>query len=416
MSNPITLKGASISLPAEFEFGEVPPHPRLPTDPLPQATPSLGPLAAFAGTFKGTGFNTIFRPDSAASPTVLPTPVTGSDNILELNLTSETLTFSPALGSVPNRGSLQQPDAFLNGVPYLQAINDVTTPGVSTGIHAEPGLWMIVPETTIPKEGVTLVRMASIPHGTTINAQGTSNTIKGAPTIGKVDITPFATPPNGIPPGPPPAGTIKFASQTAKTQGTPRIPQDLTTYIAAGTITQAILDDPNTVLRNIIDTQTITETTIISIATNPVLPLFGGGTDNIAFLTGASDITLTKPVGTSPPAPNGQALQMTATFWIETVQHTILVPIFKVGQPALLLKPTPESTDKTKPVNPRQPVPTFTVRPPIDIPVPRSITVTSTQIQYSQTVMLNFNGLTWPHVSVATLVPDTAVPVPPSVW
>jgi hypothetical protein len=29
--------------------------------------------------------------------------------------------------------------------------------------------------------------------------------------------------------------------------------------------------------------------------------------------------------------------------------------------------------------------------------------VTWTQIQYSQNVSLNFNGLTWPHISVATL-------------
>jgi hypothetical protein len=54
--------------------------------------PSLGPLADFTGTFRGNGFNTIFRPDNTTTPTVLPTPVT-SDNILELNLTSETLSF-----------------------------------------------------------------------------------------------------------------------------------------------------------------------------------------------------------------------------------------------------------------------------------------------------------------------------------
>jgi hypothetical protein len=42
--------------------------------------------------------------------------------------------------------------------------------------------------------------------------------------------------------------------------------------------------------------------------------------------------------------------------------------------------------------------------------------VESTQIQYSQQVFLNFNGLTWPHISVATLVPSDAIPVPPSVW
>jgi hypothetical protein len=38
------------------------------------------------------------------------------------------------------------------------------------------------------------------------------------------------------------------------------------------------------------------------------------------------------------------------------------------------------------------------------------------QIQYSQQVLLNFNGLSWPHVSVATLVPASPVPVPASVF
>jgi hypothetical protein len=56
------------------------------------------------------------------------------------------------------------------------------------------------------------------------------------------------------------------------------------------------------------------------------------------------------------------------------------------------------------------------VNPPIQITKPRSITVKSTQIQYSQQVFLNFNTLTWPHVSVATLVPSDAISVPPSVW
>jgi len=61
-------------------------------------------------------------------------------------------------------------------------------------------------------------------------------------------------------------------------------------------------------------------------------------------------------------------------------------------------------------------VPTFSVIPPKEITEPITIKVTSTQIQYSQTVLLNFNGLTWPHVSVATLVPADAVVVPPSAW
>lgn len=63
-----------------------------------------------------------------------------------------------------------------------------------------------------------------------------------------------------------------FPSQTAAQGGTPRIPQDLGPFIASGTITQAILDDPNTVLRNAIAGLTIVSTTAISISTSPPPP------------------------------------------------------------------------------------------------------------------------------------------------
>jgi hypothetical protein len=380
----------AVSVPSDFLFGEVRAIPL----PAPLA-PALGPLANFTGNFAGSGFNTIFRPDNSTTPTPFPKPVSGQpDNVLELNLTHETLSFSSSLGSVPNRGMVQA-DAFLNGVPYLQSISDVTT-GRSIGIHFEPGLWVIVPPTSDPAEGSTLVRMASIPHGTTINAQGTFVSHAGPPTIPPVDITPFVEGSPGF--------LIPFPSQTASNNDTPRIPQDLTSFIAAGTITQAILTDPNTVLRNAITGLDITETITISVSTAPSLPLFGGGSDNIAFLWGnAGAVTAPHPAG-----QNAQTLQMTATFWIETVKRTILVPIFREGQPPLTLKPTPN--------HPNEPLPEFTVRPPFPLPRPRPITITFTQIQYSQKVLLNFNGLTWPHVSVATLVPAGPLSVPPTVW
>lgn len=398
MSNQ-TNPTATISLPSSFVFGEVSSLKTSKTTdllPPPVLAPSLGPLAAFVGNWTGSGFNTIFRPNSSNTPTQMPGPITTSDpddNVLELNLTSESLSFSPSLGSVPNRGMVDA-DAFLNGVPYLQAINDVTT-GASIGIHVEPGLWMCVPSTTDPAEGQTLVRMGSIPHGTTIQAQGTSTTKSGPPTIPVVDITPFIT---GSP-----LNKIPFQNQDPNNPGTRRIPQDLSNFMKSGTITQKMLGDPNTLLRDVISQQIITNTTEISISTNPVAPLFGGGTDNIAFLQGS--LAAANP---TIRGQNAQTLQMTATFWIETVEHIILVPIFKPGQPPLIIKGNATI--------PGHPAPIFSVHPPIEITVPRSITVISTQIQYSQTVMLNFNGLTWPHVSVATLVPNEAIHVPPSVW
>jgi hypothetical protein len=54
----------------------------------------------------------------------------------------------------------------------------------------------------------------------------------------------------------------------------PRIPRDLTSFIAAGTITQAILTDTNTALRNHITGQKMTSTTTtILIGTTQARPL-----------------------------------------------------------------------------------------------------------------------------------------------
>ena len=376
----------AFSLPSGFRFGEVSSATAF-RDRL-SSVPSLGPLTAFTGTFHGSGFNTIFRPDQG-SPTPLPIPAPG-DNLLELNLTRETLSFSPALGSVPNRGELQ-PDAFLNGVPYLQVIQDVTVPSQPVGIHFEPGLWMSMPKTTDPNvPQPTVFRMASIPHGTTIEAQGTFSTINGKPDIKPVDITPFLI---GQP-----GKKVSFPSQKVVNKDTPRIPQDLTSFAVVGTITQAMLDDPNALLRNHIASQNITSTTVILISTQPAAPLFGGGTDNIAFLLG-------DPQSTNP---NANAVEMEAVFWIETVEYTFEVPIFQPGQPPLII---PAETGSAG-----QPVPEFLVNPPIPITTPRQIKVPATQIQYSQRVLLNFNHLSCPHVSVATLVPASPIPVPPSAW
>jgi len=65
---------------------------------------------------------------------------------------------------------------------------------------------------------------------------------------------------------------------------------------------------------------------------------------------------------------------------------------------------------------PNAPVPVFEVSPPKEITADTTIRVTSTQIQYSQQVQLNFAGLTWPHVSVATLVPQAPQVVPASAF
>jgi hypothetical protein len=235
----------------------------------------------------------------------------------------------------------------------------------------------------VPQEGATIARMASIPHGTTIEAQGTSFTVAGGPRIDPVDITPF---PIGNP-----AGAFKFPSQTAADTATFRLPQDLTSFIAAGTITQPILDNPNIILKNRAAAQTITSTTVNVISTNPKDPLFGGGTDNIAFLLGDKNAT----------TPNADAVQLSAIFWIETVTEQITVPAYTAHKPVIVRGAT----------NAGSPVVRFSVTSKTPTAKDTTINVSYTQIQYTQTVLLNFNRLTWPHVSVATLVPNEPVPV-----
>jgi hypothetical protein len=382
---------------------------KLTADPPTTPLPPLGVLSNFVGTFEGTGFNTIFRPNNSTNAnTTFPIPVTPAppavpnDAVLELNLTEETLAFGTQIGSVPNRGFGTQADVLLNGVPYTQTVNDVSNPitgkgdAVPSAIHFEPGLWMHVPATTVdPVVPESLNRMGSIPHGTTINAQTSQIiTVAGGPKISAVDITPtiVAT-----------GNKVTFASQTVTNTDTSRLPQDLTPFINAGTITQAILTDPGTVLRNAIVGQNIIQTIVFTVSTVPPSPEVGGGTANNAFLVGATTGAAT--------GPNANATVMTSTFWIETVQYELEVPAWKQGDGPLFLKP-PVPTGNTS----GTPLPVFEVVPPKEITSPTTITVTAPQIQYQQIVNLAFNGLNWPHSSHATLVPQAPVVVDPSAF
>jgi hypothetical protein len=99
---------------------------------------------------------------------------------------------------------------------------------------------------------------------------------------------------------------------------------------------------------------------------------------------------------------------VTAVFWIETVLESIVVPPCTASGLPITIQAAPRAGSSLRP--------TFTLTPPYDILQDTPITVPFIQIQYSQTVFLNFNGLTWPHVSVATLIPAAPIPVPASVW
>ena len=410
------------------------------------------PLTKFQGSYAGNGFNMIFRPLAANDKTLGPNgpvktnpplgPNDRNDNILQLSLTLEQLTFGSTIGDIPNRGLINngQETIFLEGLPYLQTIQDVTNPATGLGdspdkrgIHFETGMWLTVPATTNPKNANGIVRMGSIPHGTTILAQanapspGNGPILKGSP--GPPDFG--ASGPNVLDTTPFPIGVfankIPFDSQDSTNKTTARLPQDLSKFDepklgGTGTITTATIKNPNLVLGKALEGLKVTETVffevetgdpepavippgtaagtaVVSVNTGPeAAVLNGGGTANISFLNGTQDTITTASPDPKTGTPNAHAASMKSKFWIESVAYQVTVPQFKTPQP-ILLRPT-------MPNGSTAPTPQFLITPPAKLPSKaQTITVPGTQIQYEQNVTLNFAGLSWPHVSVATLVP-----------
>ena len=290
-----------------------------------RAADPLGPLAQLPGTWKGHGFNTIWRPHHG-----------GQDRFLELNLTTETLVFTKINGAIPNRGFMM-PDINMFGVTYMQQIAQTSD---NAGLHIEPGIWAHVPPTSNPNEPATVVRMASIPHGTVILAQGSFQFLQGGPPhIPDNNIIPF-------PIGTPPPQNSDFPSGE---QAFPELNLSINTAFrqASPGVTQAMVRNPNSVLQSALAAslqggRTMRSRTFLQVSTTHT-PIAGGGTANTAFLADASN----------PPGGNANAVEVDATFWIEDIQGP-------GGQ-------------------------------------------THLQLQYTQLVQLDFNGLRWPHVTVATL-------------
>jgi len=314
---------------------------------------SLGLLAPLAGTWTGTGFNLIMRPNFE------PIGGVSSDHFLEINLTSENLKFDFIGAPIPNRG-LAQEDITLFGLHYLQQVSDSFTHGA---LHLEPGIWVNIPATTQPNAPVpagqnNVARFATIPHGNALVAEGQAFKVAGGPLIEPANVTPF--PIGGGAP-------IAFAEFDLSARNSFRSPLPPASVIPLAKL-QAIVNDPNTLLLDAIKTQTILNSTVIRIATGATIPVTntaavtfpnaGGGVENIGFLNSTN---FSPPPPVAPhDLPNALAADVFAIFWIEEVEH------------------------------------------------PRG-GATFFQLQYTQTVYLNFAGLTWPHVSVATLVKSSVV-------
>jgi len=287
--------------------------------PLDAIQENLGLLGDLPGTFVGSGFNLIARPDKQHNHPFF----------LELNATQEILEFTNIGGDIPNRGSIQR-DLNLHGLRYLQRVADCEQ---HSAIHLEPGLWLHVPATTAPDPVTpeTYVRQATIPHGDSVLAQSTFfTTVNGGPQIAPVDSTPFT---GDIPDlNSSPAHPITSDEYLKQYRETP-LP---TECLPAGLDAVPTIKNPALVLQAAIRGQNITETVVIQISTAAVQ---NGGIVNIPFVV-----------------QNANAARLDAIFWIEKVTN-----------------------------------PTGGAEPFI-------------QLQYVQRVILDFDNIRWPHISVATLV------------
>jgi hypothetical protein len=277
----------------------------------------------------------------------LPDKQEGKTFRLKLNAIHETLTFT-STGVIPNRGFVQ-PDISFFGLYYLQQINDAET---NEGLHIEPGLWLNLPavstDPVIPPWKWTVARLGTIPHGDALFAQGPYKTIpndfdlpeSGEPFIDSIDPTPFTLDARGARQK---LTDDKYLTPFKTATPPPGIPGD------------AILN-PNIILSDAIKGQNIVKTIVLSISAAPV-----GNID-----LGDVDPHLKKPPFPRNPNNNGDILNIpfvvananansfAAIFWIETVKN-------------------PDGSEFL-------------------------------QLQYTQTVILEFSGVHWPHISVSTLV------------
>lgn len=369
----------------------------------------LGLLAEMAGTWKGSGFNLIARPDFHD----------GANTYLQLNQTRETLRITPVGSPIPNRG-FGQDDIELFGLDYLQRIEDAATGGA---LHFEPGLWVTQPPTSYPPEtaqpGEQIVfRLGSVPHGTSLLIGGTASAFTGPPTLRtpaaeysfsafpSFNSTPFPAAASpvisavgssekksataaGLPPFTEYDLTIPAGAANPRTPFDTDPPDPPLPTSVEGVAMQDVVNDPARLLQSVIERQTAEGATFNGVALNIAtakqisffsepdsftkpdgepagptttvsLPDAGGSLGNIPFLNGGTP--------TGPEGPNAETALVYATFWIEKVTPAAGAPFM--------------------------------------------------QLQYAQFAVLNFpvfsllhpptgqgtvNNVGWPHVSVATL-------------
>jgi hypothetical protein len=174
-------------------------------------TPDLGPLEQLLGVWigRGTGWNMIALPFQSA-----PAPPAGFKFRVLMNQYNEELRFTFVDDDVPNRGLIRtgfpNPDQFVVTVDYQQKIAQVVAEdrpnsgglagAAGLPIHHEPGLWLYeknrrskqdqIKGDTVTEVQLDVARLASIPHGNSVLALGSSAVHNGMPPIPPVSGLP----------------------------------------------------------------------------------------------------------------------------------------------------------------------------------------------------------------------------------
>lgn len=229
----------------------------------------LGPLADLVGTWIGSqGWELIAVPSGA------PGGKEGFTFIARPYI--EVVSFVPIGAPVPNRGG-PAGEMFITGLMYDMRITDLVT---NEPLHLETGMWLNLADVqggTAPDNPI--VRSASIPHGDSVLALGTSSEAAGPPAI------PL---PSAVPdPGPNPEFGYTDAWQV-------EIPSPCNPAVKFNPAS------PNQVLQDALSGLDVVKTRTLSVSTAN-----GGGILNIPFVDA-----------------NAAATLFTCDYWIETIEGT----------------------------------------------------------------------------------------------
>jgi hypothetical protein len=318
------------------------------------AVRDLGVLGDLVGTWMGVGFNMVTLPAFG------PKKNNGAREEFRVvaDATHEIMEFDPIGAPFPNRGSFKEPDSHVGqhdiniyGVRYRQRVANAET---HQPMHMESGFWLLVPETEIPPLPETLVRQAVIPHGNSLLALGPSPQCSD-----KAPCFDLASPFPDVHVGRRPDLNPGYLHDFLHPDEVPRLKkvfEPLIVKVESPPAPSTKMLDANQTLRKVIDGQKFIKTVTLKVsAQNPDKPRREsqpeidefkkhGRIANIPFLA----------------AKNADVTEFESTFWIETVQ----------------------SVDKKG----------------------ASVGPKFLQLQYSQRVILDFLGIDWPHISVATLI------------